>query len=281
MNSLRAEQGDSTVFTAQLNNEDGTPYTRFTGTETVTAVVWSGNEAAPISGAATAAFLSAVAGTVNLTLVGAATSTLVPGLYWVKIEVDGAKAWVAELEIEAAPGSTAARTAYVTVRHLRKHYRDIDKVLGSKGFADDPHGARSPAPTPGMSWCRSRTGTTAARAASRPTSRSSRGSASPAPTASPGIPATAAAPPSCSLARRRPARPDDGSPRLHVAHALARILSGMVSNAEDKGGYLAMARRFEARATILAQTMTLEIDSDGDGVNDTTIRLGSADTMES
>jgi hypothetical protein len=49
---------------------------------------------------------------------------------------------------------------------------------------------------------------------------------------------------------------------------------------DPKGGWALLTRRFAALAEDTACSITVEVDSNGDGVNDVWVRLGVHDTLE-
>lgn len=275
MDTWTAEQGDSPSFVATLRDENGDVFTSYLGTEDVAAVVWAGDEQAPIADAASAAWLSAAAGTITVTLGGAATSGLVPGTYLCKLEVDGAKVFVARLELEDAPGSGTARTAKITLRHLRKFYAKVDKLIAQ---TEDPTALEARADA--WDWFQDLL------------HRHYRCGAGPSTDYAfvPGISFGGLYPFGYYRDGRRSKELQDwlDADRLDLTtpvldamacFALAQICGGQVAP-DDSKGWSQFAARFAVMAETTASSITAEIDTDGDGVNDLTIRLGVADTLE-
>lgn len=280
MDNEKIYQGRDATLTATLGAEGGCAYTSYAGTETITAILWAGDQVEPITGVATAAWLSAAAGTIAVTIAGSGTTTLEPGTYDLELEIGGASALRAQLELLPSAGTTAGRTARVTLQHLRKFYRSIDRLLSRPDFADDPTGLEARADA--WDWFCDLL------------HRHYRGSS--------GLSTDYQFVPEISFAGaygmtllyrdgRRSAelqgwldagRLDLTTPVLDAmaCHALAQILGGMVTGGDDKSGYDKLAARFAAMAEAKASTITAEIDSDGDGTNDTVIRLDVADTLE-
>jgi hypothetical protein len=275
-------QGRDDTLTAQLASTGGTAYTGYAGTEAITANFWAGDETAPIADVAAASWLSAAAGTVTVAIAGSATAPLVPGTYDLELVIAGRSVWRGQVNLEPAPGSTAGRTAKVTLRHLRKHYRAIDKVLGNQLMADDPTALEARADA--WDWFTDLL------------HRHYRGSGTPWSDTSfgPWIYGAAGNPYGTAVLRRDGRRSaelqgwldagglDLTTPVLDAMafYALAQLLGGMVSGGDDKQGYASMACRFAAKAEARVQSLTAEIDTNGDSINDITITLGLADTLE-
>lgn len=275
MEPWKAEQGDSPTYIATLRDENGAVYSDYLGTEEVTAVVWAGNELAPIDGAATAEWDDASDGTVKVTIVGAVTAELVPGTYFLKLEVDGQRAFIASLSIEEAPGAGPGRVAKITMRHLRKHYKSVEKLLCK---TDDPTALEARADA--WDWFCDLL------------HRHYRCSGSPSTDYRfvPGISFGG----SFLLDGYRDGRRsrelqewldadrlDLTTPVLDAMafYALAQICGGQVEVGDEKG-WGDFAAKFAVRAETMASCISAEIDTDGDGVNDLVIRLGVADTLE-
>jgi len=177
------------------------------------------------------------------------------------------------LDLEAAPGSGTARTTKVTVQHLKKFYKNVQK-LACKG--DDPTFLEARADAwdwfcdllhrhyrgCGSSWYGDATHFGAAFLYPYGIYRDGRRSA--------------------DLQGWLDAdRLDLTTPVLNAMayHALAQILGGLVEAGDEKG-YGEMAARFALLAESQVASITAEIDTDGDGTNDLTITLGVADTLE-
>jgi hypothetical protein len=277
MDTFTAFQGRDAGFVAQLVAEGGAAYTGYSGTEPITANFWAGNETSPIAGVATATWASAAAGTVDVAIAGSNTGALVPGTYDVELVIGNVTVWRAFINLESSPGNSAGRTAKVTLRHLRKHYRRVDKLLASADFSDDPTALEARADA--WDWFQDLL------------HRHYRGGGwiggdySFGPLITMGLYG-----PGYYRSGRRSKHLQDwlDAGRLDLTtsvldamalYALSQILGGMVA-LEGKGGYGELACQFAVRAETLVATITAEIDSDGDGVNDRVIRLDVADTLE-
>ncbi len=284
MDVWQVDQGDTATFTAVLHDATGAVYTGYAGTEPITATVWPGDEQAPILSVAVAEWLEADAGSIDVAI--SVSASMVPATYVVKLEIANAAVFKARLEVGESSAATTARTAHVTLRHLRKHYARVDKLLSA---TDDPTALEARADAwdwlVGLLHAHYRGGSGLATDFAFVPGLSFGGLGWP-----------------LGLYRdgRRSAvlegwlnpTPTEDDPRTTwldlttevldcmACYALAQICGGQV-DAEDKKGYGAFANRFAARAELLATTIIAEIDSNGDGVNDVTIRLGSADTLES
>lgn len=274
--------GRDDQLTATLGQTGGAPYTGYTGTETIVANFWAGDSTAPIASVVTPTWDSAAAGTIILAVSGAATADLEPGTYDLELLIGGRPVWRGQISLEPAPGTGTGRTAKVTLRHLRKFYRAVDKVLANQLMADDPTALEARADAWDW-WCdllhRHY------RLSGTPWSDTSFG---------PLVFGVAGNPYGTAVLRRDGRRSaelqgwldagrlDLTTPTLDAmaSYALAQLLGGMVSGGEDKQGYAALAARFAGRAEAIACTVAAEIDSDGDGTNDLVIRLDVADTLE-
>lgn len=65
-----------------------------------------------------------------------------------------------------------------------------------------------------------------------------------------------------------------------TCYAIALLCDRQVTPGKEDTGYADKAMDFYRQAEYAAQDITAEIDTNGDGVNDITIRLGIADTLE-
>lgn len=275
MDTWPVDQGDDATFTATLRDENGNAYTGYAGTEPITCTVWPGNELPPLTGVATADWLDATAGTIDVAIAGSGTAALVPASYDLKLEINGVSVFRATLAIGESAGATAGRTAHVTLRHLRKHYKNVDKLIAR---GDDPTALEARADA--WDWLcdllhrhyRNGSGLTTDFHFV------------------PGISFGGLYPFGYYRDGRRSSelqgwldagRLDLTTPVLDAmaCHALAQICGGQV-DVGDKEVWADFAARFAARAEQIVSCLTAELDSDGDGVNDLTIRLGVADTLE-
>jgi hypothetical protein len=107
--------GADRKFTLTLRDDSGSAITTYTGSATLDASVWGGDDLYE-SFDATATWVDAAAGTIRLTLAKADTATLEPGVYQVLLSITASGVTssrpVLLLNMLAGPGSTVALTKY-------------------------------------------------------------------------------------------------------------------------------------------------------------------------
>jgi hypothetical protein len=129
MDTLAATQGNTVVHRITLRDASGAVYTGYTGSEALTVQTWTGEDAAPLAGVATAAWAAAGQGTVDVTISGTATASLEPATYRLKLLVAGADAYEGMLEIGWSPGSaTAPSVIYCSYRDLKALVPTLEKL---------------------------------------------------------------------------------------------------------------------------------------------------------
>ena len=142
-------KGTSRDFVLQANNDDGTPATSvFLGTDTITSRVWRGDDQ-PTLVSPTTTWVSATAGTFQVTMNDADSSTLEVGQFRIQtIAVrTGRTATVLDgfLDIKSAPGTATARPVYGTYQDMTKYAPWIQNLQTEddlEGFADQRADAR-------------------------------------------------------------------------------------------------------------------------------------------
>lgn len=122
--TLEIVRGSSGSWTVTLLDDEAEAITTYTGSETLDASVWPGDDVEELF-APTAAWLSAPAGTVTLTVSAVQSATLTPGSYSVSLSVDTAIVRVGRLLVLPGPGGTADPPAVYGT------YDDMRRVAGS------------------------------------------------------------------------------------------------------------------------------------------------------
>jgi hypothetical protein len=268
----RTQQGSADEFTAQLRGEDDLPYTSYTGAESITTVVSVADGQPEIANVASSTWLSAAAGTITVAITG--TSTMEPGTYLLALKIASTVVFYASLSISAKPATTATRTAKITLSQLKKFAPWLEKLLGKM---DDPTALEARADA--WDWFQDIL------------HRHWRGSSN--------LSLDFHFVPGISFGgdtgfiyrdgrRSRDLqdwldddRLDYTTPVINAmcAYAVAQLCTAQVAPGVDNS-YGEFAKEFHQTANSLAMTITAELDSDDDGVNDTTIRLGVADTLD-
>lgn len=143
--------GHSATWSFTIQQAYGTAVTGvFTGSDTIAATVWPGDDQAQTF-APTCAWVSATNGTATLTIAGSSTTSLTPGTYRLQISVtqSGSKYLVHEgvLVLSASPGSGTALTTYCSFQDMQRLYSQIgdlhDAGTDQTGFAEQRHEART------------------------------------------------------------------------------------------------------------------------------------------
>lgn len=275
MEAWTLDQNDDAVFVVTIRDEAGEPFTGYTGFEPIDCAVWAGNELPALPGIATAEWLSAPNGTIQVSIAGTGTKDLVPASYDLKLEISNVAVFRARLIIQEASGSQAGRTAKITLRHLRKHFKSVEKLLCG---SDDPTAIEARADA--WDWF-----TTLLHKHYRSGMGLSTDNRF-----VPGISFGGAYPFGVYRdGRRNPdlqAWLDDDKLILTTEildcmalYALAQICGGQV-DVNDEADWNGFSARFAGQAEALAVTITAELDTDDDGVADVVIRLSSCDTLE-
>lgn len=250
----------------------------FTGSEGLAAVVWAGQDQAPLATPA-AAWFNHAAGTIALSLASSALAAIEPARYRIRVDrSDGsASLWDGFLELDAGPGASSSLSTYCSFEDLtdraswveklqaktdlagamrqrylarrwfedllHRHYRNGAGMIQDYAFV--PGISFGGAYGPGLLW------------------RDGRRSA--------------------ELQAWLDAGRLDVTEQVKDAcacYAIALLCDRQVSPGKDDNGYAGAARKYFARAEAIAADITAEVDSDGDGTNDLVIRLGSYDTLE-
>lgn len=283
MQVWQAHQGVTSAWQITARDENGDAVTGYTGSEALAATVRLGRDQAALFSPAVA-WSDAPNGVLIVTVAGASTVTVAPGSYLVQVKLADGSADLFEgfLLVEYSPGSAAPRTTYVTLADVVRRAKFVEPLL-RKG--PDPSGLEARADA--WDWMRDLL------------HRHYRGGGGlsrdyyflPWPAYSPSDPsatATVYRPGIRSLALE--GWINTGGPggttgvilTTPVSEALADYAVAKVCEAEigpKDNGYERMARKYLARAENQAASLTVEIDTNGDGLAEVAIRLGVADTL--
>lgn len=262
--------GFTAVYPFTIQESYDTAVTVFTGSDTLGASVWPGDDIAE-SFAPTMAWVSAGAGTGTLTIAGASTATLAAGKYRlsVYVTVSGAKYLIHEgtLTLTAVAGSATQGTVYCGLDDMQREFAtiaDLASRTDQSGFREQCVEARV--------WFDSII------------LRHYMGQQS--------IVSQTEFSIGDSLWQRSGVEDPtirgylDGDlllvtktvKRINALYAVYRVLSAQIA-ADGEGQYSKLASRFLAMAENLVANTTVEIDTDSDGVGDIPIDLGCIDVM--
>jgi hypothetical protein len=119
-NTWTRGQGEDGTFTHDIRDSAGAVIgaTAYTGSEVLTALLWQGGQTAPIVGALVSQWHSPFDGTIDTTVVGAATAAMEPGFYRVEIKLTSGALTVPVywgwLDLRPEPGTVALGPTYGT-----------------------------------------------------------------------------------------------------------------------------------------------------------------------
>ncbi len=268
-------QGVTATKIATVRDQAGVPIA-FVGDEALSGTVRAGQNSAPLI-TLSPTWISGPAGTISVPIQGTATATMDVGRYFVQIIVADASADLYEgyLEVTYSPGTDQPLTSYGSFADMLDRAPWIEKLqkpTDLAGFARQRYLARK--------WFEDLL------------HRHYRGAS--------GLSTDFAFVPGVSFGGNWGTYYRDGrrskelqdwldDDRLDVTeqvkeavscYAIALLCDRQMAPGKDDNGYASFSRRFFARAEDAASLISAEIDSDDDGTNDTTIRLGIADTLE-
>jgi hypothetical protein len=272
---MTVSQGLGGSWTLTIRDSSGNAYVGYTGAEALAGSVCAGRDSAALITLAPT-WLSAIAGTITLPIAAADTADLDVGRYLVQVKLadDSAELYEGYLDVEYSPGSAAALTSYGGYQDLLDRapwLEKLQKPTDLAGFAKQRSLARK--------WFESLL------------HRHYRGDGGPSTDFAfvPGISFGGLYDYYRDGRRSADLQGWLDADRLDVTedvieavscYAIALVCDRQVAPAKDDGGYAAAARKYFSRAENAATDCTCEVDSDGDGTNDLTIRLGVADTLE-
>lgn len=135
--------GNDVTFYPYLSDRRGQAITTYTGSESVRARVWKGDDMAVVSGVATATFNGTMATTGKTTVVvnGSATSALTPGWYRMVCEIQVSSSWyeywAGFLLLKDAPGAATTPPVYCTLQQLLDIAGDwLPRLMSDTGRVD-------------------------------------------------------------------------------------------------------------------------------------------------
>lgn len=277
-NSITVTQGVGAGFVLTLRDSTGKVYPGYAGTEPLTASVRAGRDTAPLV-TLTPTWIDATLGTISLEIPGPTTATIDAGRYLLQIKLADSSADFSEgfLDVDYGPGTAVVLPSYGGYSDMLDRAPWLTKLQTDTdlaGFARQRQQARK--------WFDDLlhrhyrySGTLSADYAFIP-----------------GISFAGGYGTSTFLRDGRRSKELQGwldADRLDVTqqvidactyYALALVCERQVSPGKQDSSYGQLSRTFYQRAEDIALAITAEIDSDGDSVNDITIRLGLADTLD-
>lgn len=272
---MTVAQGLSCTWTITLRDAQGRPFTGYTGTELLAGSVRSGRDSPPLIVLAPT-WIDATQGLIKLPIPGSATAALDVGRYLVQVSLANGSADLFEgyLSIQYSPGTAADLPVYGTygdILDCAPWIEKLQKNTDTAGFVRQRNQART--------WFDD--------LIQRHDNGGSGGS-----TDFAFVPGESFGG-SLGIGYRDGRRSRElqswlDANRLDVtapvidavtSYAIALICQRQVSSA-GSDPYAQQASRWMDRAETTAMEITAEIDSNGDGVNDYAVRLGSYDTLD-
>jgi hypothetical protein len=240
------------------------------GGETLSTVVWPG-DSRPASFAPASTWLTPASGTFSITVTSAEMTGLAIGRYQLLTTVttpgrDPLPAYTCSLDVLAAPGTEAAPPAYTTfddlLRYGRSWLRQLQTTDDQAGFAEQQHRART--------WIED-----LAHAHFRVSAMTM-------------VVGSQAMGPRRSGARSTWLQDqldanalmiEDRMKEACAKKALAYICEGQVGVGESSAAYAKLARMYHSQADYLGSTLTLSLDTNGDGFPDVIIDCTCTDPL--
>lgn len=277
-NSITVSQGLTANYVLTIRDSSGKAYTAYTGTEPLAASVRAGRDTAPLFVLAPA-WIDATLGTIALAIPGTSTAALDAGRYLLQVKLadNSADLYEGFLDVDYSPGTAVALPSYGGYSDMLDRAPWLTKLQTDTdlaGFARQRQQARR--------WFEDilhrhyrYSGTLSADYAFIP-----------------GISFAGGYGTSTFLRDGRRSKELQqwlDADRLDVTqqvidactyYALALVCERQVSPGKQDSSYGQLSRTFYQRAEDIALNITAEIDTDGDGANDTAIRLGLADTLD-
>jgi hypothetical protein len=272
---ITVAQGLSSTWTITVRGPSGLPFTGYSGTEPLSGSIRTGRDS-PALIALSPTWLDATLGTIRLPITGASTVALDVGRYLVQVSLTDGSADLFEgfLKVNYSPGTALSLPVYGSygdVLDSAPWIENLQKNTDLAGFARQRSQARL--------WFEDLI------------HRHDSGGQ--------GISTDFAFVPGVSFGGSYDAGSRDGrrsrqlqswldANRLDVtaqvidavsSYAIALICQRQISSA-GSDGYARAASHWFGRAEVAAMEITAEIDSDGDGVNDYSVRLGTYDTLQ-
>jgi hypothetical protein len=261
-------------YTVTIYDSTGNPATSYTTSDTLSAVVWAGEDASPLF-APSVIWQTPSQGLAQLTIAKADTADLLPGTYRLRIDLTHAgrtfPVFDGLLELTGAPGVATAPKSYCSFADMKAIAPWIGRLADETdlaGFAQERALARQ--------WF------------DNLVQRHYRGASGQWDDTHFGFPFGNAA---------YWYRDGSHSPLLQswldadalmlnptIVHANARYAIGLVANSQISPGkdspFAELAAKHQSLAGHLATLTTVSLDTDADGVPNVTVRLGVADTLE-
>jgi hypothetical protein len=142
------ESGSAESLTFDVKDQNGDWITTYTGAESVSGVVWAGDDRASLFSPTVAWQSPFVSATPRIVVsVSAGQSAQSPGRYRLRLTVAGVIRDVGYIQVNAAPGATAAPKTYCTYDEMRIYggswLEDLQTKADQIGFAEQRARARA------------------------------------------------------------------------------------------------------------------------------------------
>jgi hypothetical protein len=261
-------------YTITILDSTGAPATGYTEADTLSAVVWAGEDATPLFNP-TVIWQTPSQGLALLTISAANTATLLPGTYRLRVDLTHAgrtfPVFDGLLELTGAPGVAPAPKVYCSYADMTAVAPWIGRLADETdlaGFAQERALART--------WM------------DNLIQRHYRGATGAWDDTHFGFPIGGGAyfHRDGSHSALLQSWLDADALMLHPAivranvyHAIARVAGSQISPGKDSP-YADLAAKYDSLAERMAALLTVSLDTNADGVPDVTVRLGVADTLE-
>lgn len=118
-----------------VRDDDGNPITTYTGDETLTCSIWSGQDQASLA-TPDAAWLIVADGTVRVAVTPADTASLAPGLYRMSVTLTSGPAvtliFDGSIDLTSAPGATAAPLTYCSFEDMKLYAPQVQNLQDTR-----------------------------------------------------------------------------------------------------------------------------------------------------
>jgi hypothetical protein len=269
-----ATVGEDAPYQFGLYDSDGDPITGYTSAATFLVEVWAGDDQGVLFQPA-AAWADGTCQAVNVTIAGSQTAALAAGIYRIlgRVSQGGVSSDFVDglFPLRPSPGSASAPNVYCTEADMRLHAAWIDRLasttFGQAGYASLRGRARE--------WLddiilRSFRSTSISSLNAYPCSAYWGGNYHRTGLANPYILGLLRADQLLVTAKVREAC---------ALYSLHLLCAGQVSTAQEGQGYARLADRFMAMAESAVACLTAELDTNGDGLGDLAVDLGTPDTF--
>jgi hypothetical protein len=269
--NYRLSQGSALTIQSAIVDQSGNVVTTYTGSETLTTLVWPGG-AQPSSYSPATSWVTPSAGLISIQVTAADSTTLCAGRYQVLTRVtrsghDPVDGYGCTLDVLQAPGSETPPTSYCSysdlLRYGRSWLRQLQTGDDEAGFADQLGRSRS--------WIED-----LAHAHYRVAAMTM-------------VVGSQAFGPRRSGARSTWLEQELAADTLLLTDqiveacakkTLAYICEGQVGTGDKAGQYARLAKMYHSQADYLGTCLTLSLDTNGDGFPDVNIDCSCTDPMD-